>query len=89
VLVTSSLRLGRRWSAWGLYRDSAQASPRWPPFAKGSVSGSWTGFAALLACGDHYRALARSATIPGDRPVRPDFEKPHLPSLPQQGGWTN
>jgi hypothetical protein len=38
-------------------------------------------FAALLACGDRYRALARSAIIHGDRPIRPDFEKPHLPSL--------
>jgi hypothetical protein len=52
---------------------------RWPPFAKGSLSGSWTGFAALLAYGDHYRALAGGATIPGDRPVRP--EKPCLPRL--------
>jgi hypothetical protein len=50
--------------------------PRWPPFAKGSLSGSWIGFWALLGLQGYYRALARSATIPGDRPVRPDFEKP-------------
>jgi hypothetical protein len=30
---------------------------------------------------DHYRALTRSATIPGDRPVRPDFEKPYVLAL--------
>ena len=68
---------------------------RWPPFAKGSLSGSWTGFAALLAYGGYYRALAGGATIPGDRPVRPDFEKPYLPRLAAAGlmgaifgGWT-
>ena len=49
---------------------------RWPPFAKGSLSGSWDRIAALLAYGGHYRALAGGAIIPGDRPVRPDFEKP-------------
>ena len=52
---------------------------RWPPFAKRSLSGSWTGFAALLACAGYYRALAGGATILGDRRVRPDFEKPSLP----------
>jgi hypothetical protein len=31
---------------------------KWPPFAKGSLSGSRTGFAALLAYGGYYRALA-------------------------------
>jgi hypothetical protein len=41
----------------------------------------WTGFEALLAYRGHYRALAGGATIPGGRPVRPDFEKPYLPSL--------
>jgi hypothetical protein len=30
---------------------------RWPPFAKGSLSASGTGFAALLACEGYYRAL--------------------------------
>jgi hypothetical protein len=45
---------------------------RWPPFAKGSLSGSWIGFRALLAYGGYYRALEGGATIPGDRPVRPD-----------------
>jgi hypothetical protein len=49
---------------------------RWPPFAKGSLSGSWDRIAALLAYGGHYRALAGGAIIPGDQPVRPDFEKP-------------
>jgi hypothetical protein len=34
-----------------------------------------TGFAALLAYGGHYRALAGGATIPRDRPVRPDFRQ--------------
>ena len=29
----------------------------------------------------YYRALAGGATIPEDRPVRPDFEKPYLPRL--------
>ena len=62
---------------------------RWPPFAKDSLSGSWSGFSALLAYGGHYRALARGATIPGERPVRPDFEKPSSRGLPQQGGSTH
>jgi hypothetical protein len=62
---------------------------RWPPFAKGSSSGSWTGFAGLLAYGGHYRALSGGATIPGDRPFRPDFEKPYSRGLPQQGGSTH
>jgi hypothetical protein len=48
---------------------------RWPPFAAGSFSALGTGFAALLTYEGHYRALAGGATIPGDRPVRPDFEK--------------
>jgi hypothetical protein len=43
---------------------------RWPPFAKGFSSGSWTGFAPFLAYGNHYRALAEDATISEDRPVR-------------------
>jgi predicted dithiol-disulfide oxidoreductase (DUF899 family) len=47
----------------------------WPPFAKGSFSALGTGFAALLTYEGHYRALAGGATIPGDRRVRPDFEK--------------
>ena len=58
---------------------------RWPPFARGSSSGSWIGFAAPLAYGGHYRALARGATIPGDRLVRPDSEKPYLPRLAAAG----
>jgi hypothetical protein len=57
----------------------------WPPFAKGSLSGSWIGFAAHLGYGGRYRALVGSATIPGDRPVRPDFEKPYLPRLAAAG----
>jgi hypothetical protein len=48
---------------------------RWPPFARGSSYGSWLGFATLLACEGPYRALARGATIPEDRPVRPDSER--------------
>jgi hypothetical protein len=31
---------------------------RWPPFAKGSLSGSWIGFAAHLGYGGYYRALS-------------------------------
>jgi hypothetical protein len=31
---------------------------RWPPFAKGSLPGSWIGFAAHLGYGGYYRALA-------------------------------
>jgi hypothetical protein len=58
---------------------------RWPPFAKGSLSGSWTGFAALLAYRGYYRALAGGATIAEDRPVRPDFEKPYLLRLAAAG----
>jgi hypothetical protein len=54
---------------------------RWPSFAKGSLSDSRTGFAALLAYEGYYRALAGGATIREDRPVRPDFEKPYLPRL--------
>src|ERR1700722_1094491 len=64
---------------------STRCLQRWPPFAKGSLSGSWTGFAALLPYGSHYRALAGGATIPGDWPVRPDIEKPYLPRLAPAG----
>ncbi len=49
--------------------------PRWPPLAKGFCLALGTGFAALLAYGGDYRALARDATIPGDRPVRREFER--------------
>jgi hypothetical protein len=54
-------------------------------FRQRSLSGSWTGFAALLAYGGHYRALAGAATIPGDRPVRPEFER----SWPRARGQSN
>jgi hypothetical protein len=39
---------------------------RWPQVASGSLSGSWTGFAALLAYRGYYRALAEDATILAD-----------------------
>jgi hypothetical protein len=70
-------KLGCRstWDRLGL--KLFQINQRWPPFAKGSLSGSWTGFAALLAYGGHYRALAGDVTIPGDRPVELDSEKPY------------
>jgi hypothetical protein len=48
---------------------------KWPPFAKGSLSGLGTGFAALLAYEDAYRALEGDATIPVNRPIRPEFER--------------
>jgi hypothetical protein len=54
---------------------------RWPSFAKGSLSDSRTGFAALLAYEGYYRALWGGATIREDRPIRSDFEKPYLPRL--------
>ena len=48
---------------------------RWPPLAKGFCLALGTGFAALLAYGGYYRALAGGATISGDRPVRREFER--------------
>jgi hypothetical protein len=47
---------------------------RWPPFAKGSLSGPGMEVTVVLAYEDLYRALAGDATIPGDRPVRPGSE---------------
>jgi hypothetical protein len=46
---------------------------RWPPFAKGSLFGSWIGFAAHPDYGSCYRALEGDATIPVNRltSVRP------------------
>ena len=61
---------------------------RWPPFAKGSLSGPGMEVTVVLAYEDFYRALAGDATIPGDRPVRPGSEKNRTSQgLPQQGGW--
>ena len=48
---------------------------RWPRLAKGFCLALGTGFAALLAHGGYYRALAGGATISGDRPVRREFER--------------
>ena len=52
---------------------------RWPPFAKGSLSGLGTEVAVVPAYEGLYRALAGDATIPGDRPVRPGLEKTVTP----------
>jgi hypothetical protein len=75
--------------------QSLSAEPRhlspWPKCTASrsrGLSGSWTGFAALLAYGGRYRALAGDATIPEDRPVRPDSERPLPPRLAAQDGST-
>jgi hypothetical protein len=56
------------------------------PFAKGSLSGSWTGFAALSAYGGNERAFAGDATIPGDRPVGQSSRNRTSRVLLQPGG---
>jgi hypothetical protein len=48
---------------------------KWPPFAKSSLSRSWIGSPAFLVYEEAYRALAGDATIPVDRPNKPEFQR--------------